>query len=647
MDADLQHPPAAIAALRAQAEAAQSDLVVASRFRDGGSIAGLSAARKLISRSLVALARAAFPFRLRDVTDPLTGFFLVRRDALDLAALRPNGFKILLEILVRSPKLAVSEIAFRFGVRPAGESKASVREVARYLTLVWRLRLGTIGARFGRFGLVGLTGIVVNSLALAVFYGGLGLSVLTAALLATQCSSLWNFALLERFVFRGVPARRSLHARAVAFFAMNNIAFLVRGPLLFALTGFVGLHYLFANLVSICILTLGRFALADRWIWDTAVKTRTLYDIHGLVTVDSDVELPELARFRVSEINGLPSIRVTVASLGSIARLGQVVRDDGVEVITYREAVPRGFAVRFERGDRVSISVSPLVRRSPHVLYTNCVEPVLRWHFAEQGVALVHAACVAVGERAFLITALTDTGKTTTILRLLDSFPLAAFISDDLTLVGPDGAVAAYPKPLTISQHTLHAVRTPNLTRRERLGLVIQARLHSREGRSIGMLLASKGWPAASMNAVVQTLIPPPKYDITKLVPGARLCTEAQLAGLVVIERADDDETRVLAGPEALDTLIANCDDAYGFPPYPLIAEFLYTRNGVDLREAERAAVGSALVGMPATLLRSTSMDWWQRVPAVMGIEPDESQVGSNLAPTGTPIVVESAEQLA
>ena len=645
MDADLQHPPEAIAALRTQAEATDSDLVIASRFRDGGSIAGLSATRKLISRSLVGLARVAFPSRLRQVTDPLTGFFLVRRDALDLSALRPNGFKILLEILIRSPALAVSEISFRFGIRPAGESKASVREVVRYLALVWRLRLGAIGARFGRFGLVGLSGIVVNSLALAAFHGSLGLSVLTAALLATQCSSLWNFALLERFVFRGVSARRPLHARAIAFFAMNNLAFLIRGPLLYVLTGYVGLHYLFGNLVSICILTVARFALADRWIWDTVDKTRSFYDIHDLVTVESEVALPELARFRVRELAGPPSIRVTVAPLAHIPRLGQITRDDGIDVITYREAVPRGFAVRFERGDRVVISVSPLVRRSPHVLYTNCVEPVLRWHFAEHGVALVHAACVAVDDRAFLITALTDTGKTTTILRLLDSHPRAAFISDDLTLVGPDGSVAAYPKPLTISQHTLHAVRTPNLTRRERLGLVVQARLHSREGRSIGMLLASKGLPAATMNAVVQTLIPPPKYDIEKLVPDVRLCSEAHLSGLIVIERADDDETSALPAAVALDTLMANCDDAYGFPPYPLIAQFLYTRAGVDLRAAERGAVSGALAGAPATLLRSTSMDWWQRVPAVIGIDLDDAQIGTELPVSSAAIVVESVEQ--
>jgi glycosyltransferase involved in cell wall biosynthesis len=657
MDADLQHPPATIAALRAQAEAAQSDLVVASRFREGGSIAGLSAVRRLVSFLLVALARLAFPSRLRDVTDPLTGFFLVRRDSLDLAALRPNGFKILLEILVRSPRLAVSEIPFQFGIRPAGESKASVREVSRYLALVWRLRLGTIGARFGRFGLVGLSGIAVNSLALVAFRGGAGFSVLAAALLATQCSSVWNFVLTERFVFRGASARRSLGARAAAFLAMNNLAFLVRGPLLLALTGIGGLHYVLANVISLCALTVARFALADRWIWGPARATSALYDIHGLATVESDVVLPALARFRVADLAKPPSIRVVIAPLGKIERLGYSMREDGVELITYREAVPGGFAVQVELGERVLISASPLVRRSPHVLYTNCVEPVLRWHFAEHGIALVHAACIAVGDRAYLITARTDTGKTTTILKLLDAYPQAAFISDDLTLVAPDGTVASYPKPLTISQHTVHAVRAPNLTRRQRAGLVFQARLHSREGRSIGMLLASKGWPAGTMNAIVQAIIPPPKYDITKLVRGVQLCSDAQLAGLVVIERATDDATSSLAEDEAIETLMDNCDDAYGFPPYPLIAQYLYTRRGIDLRVAERSVVYSALAGAPATLLRSTSMDWWQRAPRLMALDleaaqPAQGQAGeAQPVPSGlqvvVPIAVEGAEQVA
>jgi hypothetical protein len=154
------------------------------------------------------------------------------------------------------------------------------------------------------------------------------------------------------------------------------------------------------------------------------------------------------------------------------------------------------------------------------------------------------------------------------------------------------------------------------------------------------------------MNAVVQALIPPPKYDVTKLIPGAALCAEAQFAGLVVIERADDDVTLTLADDEAVETVMENCDDAYGFPPYPLIAQHLYMRRGVDLRDAERYAISNALAGSFATLMRSSSMDWWQRVPELMGIEvgieaPDHEQALSISIPVGTPISVESAEQVA
>ena len=92
------------------------------------------------------------------------------------------------------------------------------------------------------------------------------------------------------------------------------------------------------------------------------------------------------------------------------------------------------------------------------MLYTNVVEPILRWTFASKGYALVHAACFADGDQAFMLTARTDTGKTTTTLKLLDHYPYS-FLSDDLTIVCPDGRVLAYPKPLTISRHTVHAVQ--------------------------------------------------------------------------------------------------------------------------------------------------------------------------------------------
>lgn len=619
MDGDLQHPPAVVERLLVHAREHELDLVLASRFRDASRTDGLGALRNMASRGLIAASRVLFPRRLRNISDPLTGFFLVRREALDLGDLRPNGFKILLEILIRTPELRVGEIGFAFGKRHAGDSKASMQEVFRYLSLLWRLRFGGADRRFARFAAVGLSGLAVNTLALHAFAEYGGLAVWQALIASTLVSSLWNFALTELYVYRGQRHERTLKTRLTAFVAMNYVALAPRAPLMWLLTGPIALDYRVANVVSLCAMTLVRFTLSDRVIWASLdTGRRYLYSIHDLVTIESPVRLPELARFRVYGLESAPDVKVEIDRLGALPTGPAHSKVDGIDVVTYREPLGSfGFAVRYHFGDQVLVTASPLLRRSPHVLYTNCVEPLIRWTFAEMGFALVHAACVSSDGRAYLITARTDTGKTTTILKTLDNHQGYGFVSDDLTLVHPDGRVLTYPKPLTISQHTLHAVKQPHLTAKQRLGLKIQARLHSRGGRSIGMVLAEKGLPAATMNAIVQMLIPPPKYDVSKLIPGVNVVTQSTLAGMFVIQRGGEGETEMLAD-EALDTLMENCDDAYGFPPYPVIQDYLHSRNGADLKGEERGIAGSALSGKPSLLLKSSTMDWWQRLPAAM-----------------------------
>jgi hypothetical protein len=113
-------------------------------------VGAFPALRTALSRSSGLLAHALFPRRLRRLSDPLSGFFLVRRRAIDLTGLRPRGFKILLEILVRSGPLKTSEVAFCFGERHAGESKASMREGVRYLRRLIELRAGRPRARAKR-----------------------------------------------------------------------------------------------------------------------------------------------------------------------------------------------------------------------------------------------------------------------------------------------------------------------------------------------------------------------------------------------------------------------------------------------------------------------------------------------------------------
>jgi dolichol-phosphate mannosyltransferase len=625
MDGDLQHPPEVIGSMLDRARSGGLDLVVASRFEASGDTQSLGAARRLASRACNRGARLLFPGRLRAVSDPMSGFFLVLRDAVDLDALRPRGFKILVEIIARTPGLRVGEVGFHFGRRLSGESKAGAREAVRLARQLVSARLCGRPARLARFGLVGLSGLVVNTVALALFTELGNLYYGLAAILATQVSTGWNFGLTELWVFRGRGDRRGMGRRAALFFATNNTAMLVRIPLLVLLTEGLGINYLVSNVLSLTALTLLRFVLADAWIWRPPHRTASGraaawdYDIHGILTVESDVRLPELDRFRVEELVEHPSVTVTTrrpAPAPPPAPVGTPVAR-----LHYTEALRRlGFDIDIEIGDRVAVRASRLLALSPHVLYTNVVEPILRWRFAERGYALVHAACIADGDRALLITARTDTGKTTTCLKALDGGAYR-FLADDLTLLCPDGRVLAYPKPMTISRHTLHAVRSARLHRRERAALVVQSRLHSRSGRRFALLLARAHVPAATINAVTQLLVPPPKYQVDRLIPDVRIAAEAKVAAMAIIQRGGVGEER-LSAADALATLLENCEDAYGFPPYPAIEQFLHSRDGVALKDVERATIARALGSVEATVLRSETMDWASRLGAVLGVAP-------------------------
>lgn len=142
MDADLQHPPALATHLIAVGQSRQLDLVAGSRYVDAGNAEGLGGGyRRAVSGLATVAAKGTFPRRLARLNDPMSGFFAVRLAALDLDRLQPLGFKILLEIMVRHPKLRVAEVPFDFGARVAGESKASMREAARFARQMARLRL--------------------------------------------------------------------------------------------------------------------------------------------------------------------------------------------------------------------------------------------------------------------------------------------------------------------------------------------------------------------------------------------------------------------------------------------------------------------------------------------------------------------------
>lgn len=683
MDGDLQHPPGLVPELLAAGQRSGVDLVVASRYAGAGGAQGLAnRVRSFVSRGATTLAKATFPRRLAECTDPMSGFFAVRRAAVDLDRLRPRGFKILLEIIVRSVRLPLTEVPFQFGVRLSGRSKASIREGLRYAGKLVSLRCLPVrgaSARTGRraagFGAVGVSGIVVNSLALWLLVGVAGVHLLLGAALATQLSTVWNFVLTDRLVFAGAK-RLPGWSRLAGFVAVNNAVLLFRLPLLSLLVTFTAVGYLLANVVTLLAAFAVRFVVSDRLLFSrgvsmtltsgrihpdatsrpalpdratpapsrrpgtpvnlvvdlrplssSALAARSAcelvyrYDIHGILTIGSAVMLGELEAFRRDGVQGPMDIEIRPGRVGegTLRRRPRVTQFATPVAVAYQEHLGRaGSDFLIEMSDRIEVVVGPLLVRSPHVLYTNVVEALLRFALVSRGYMLLHSACLELDGCGVMLSALTDTGKTGTILRLLREND-ARFLSDDMTIIGPDGVALSYPKPLTISQHTLRAVNAGDLTPGEWRRLRVQSRLHSREGRGIGARLGRMNLPIMSLNAVTQLVVPPPKYAVDRLVP----CWHARsvkIEEIFVIER-DDLALHEIDPAGLADELIVNTDDAYGFPPFAYFAPALVI-GGLgyeELRARERAILVSALgTGVRARRLATPDYSWADRIPALV-----------------------------
>jgi glycosyltransferase involved in cell wall biosynthesis len=637
MDGDLQHPPEVAPVLLKTAIEEQADLVVATRRSEASQVSGLSTTRNLISRGLDLAARLLFYRRLHGVSDPLTGFFLVRVKGLNLDNLRPKGFKILLEILVRNPNLRKAEVPFSFAERFSGQSKASTKEAFKYLHLLWSLRFGDGSLRFLGFALIGVTGILVNSLFLFLATDKLHIYFLISAAIATVASTLWNFSLTEAIVYRAGSMAAGRLKRLGLFFIVNVIALGLRTPMIYVMTSMLKIYYIYSNLISLALLTVVRFMVADNAIWgkassnssvekSTSIRRLTMkksyaYNIHDIVTVLSEGELPELEPFRVMTEIKDPTIQVTIG-IPRALKPGE----DKAHYMRYREIFGHlGFEVGIEIDkEKVKVVAAPMLRYSPHVLYTNVVEPLLRWTFVKRGYALVHGATIAFGDAAYMITARTDTGKTTTLLKILAyqrrDADQAAFISDDMTIVSPDGMALTYPKPLTISYHTLRAVNTDTLTFWEKTTLPFQSRIHSRSGRRFAFVISKTHLPAATINMITQMVVPPPKYFVNKLVSKVKLSQQACLTGMFIIERGKN-EILPIENSEAMEVLLTNCEDAYGFPPYEDVKEFLYCYDNEDLHVKEQAIIRQAMDILPARVIRSDSLDWWSMIPSFVNDE--------------------------
>ncbi|HEY0267189.1 MAG TPA: glycosyltransferase family 2 protein, partial [Rhizomicrobium sp.] len=226
IDADLQHDETVLPAMLATLKSGSADLVAATRYVEGGSAASFSDQRGAISRLATRLTHRLVGTPL---SDPMSGFFMMRRDRFDEIAprLSPVGFKILLDIAATAgTRLRIAEQAYSFGERFDGESKFNAQIGVEFLGLLLAKMTGDlVDPRFIFFAIVGTIGLFVHLVALFLMLWLLPEPFRVAQIVATFVAMTSNFLLNNELTYRD---------RRLKGFGM------LKGFILFCLIGSVG-----------------------------------------------------------------------------------------------------------------------------------------------------------------------------------------------------------------------------------------------------------------------------------------------------------------------------------------------------------------------------------------------------------------------
>jgi dolichol-phosphate mannosyltransferase len=208
MDCDLQHDETLLPKMLAQLSTPDCDLVVASRYMKSGSVGGWTKERLLFSR----LATRVADYVLKTpLTDPMSGFFMMKRSAFDqvVRRLSTQGYKILLDILLSGPGLRIKEIPYTFRNRLHGKSKLDLLVIIDYLALLIDKIIGhVIPLRFVMFAAVGGFGLFVHLTVLALLNRFAGVSFVVANPCAATVAMCINFFLNNMLTYRDMRLRR-------------------------------------------------------------------------------------------------------------------------------------------------------------------------------------------------------------------------------------------------------------------------------------------------------------------------------------------------------------------------------------------------------------------------------------------------------
>lgn len=277
IDADFSHPPMLIPRMYEEIQKG-NDVVIGSRYMEGGAIRKWPLKRRVISIGATFLGRLLFP----DITDPVSGFFAVRKQVVEKAPLKPRGYKILLEILGKGRWQTAREIPFEFIDREIGASKLKIKTIIEY---AWQIADISVYSLFNRksaarkeweniikFGIVGFSGIIVNEGILIYLREGAGFSIPAASIFAIELSILNNFLWNDIWTFKRVKGQSitSRWQRGVSFQFVSIGGAIINFAVLNILAFALGFDYRIANIVGILVGFAWNFVINRNLTWKKA-----------------------------------------------------------------------------------------------------------------------------------------------------------------------------------------------------------------------------------------------------------------------------------------------------------------------------------------------------------------------------------------
>jgi dolichol-phosphate mannosyltransferase len=271
IDADLQHPPETLLQLLAEIQRG-ADLAAASRHVAEGGVSDWSVIRRFLSRGAQTLGLIILPGVVGRVSDPMSGYFMVRRSCIAGKTMNPAGYKILIEVLGRGNIRWIGEVGYVFQERQEGESKVTWKQYVEYLRHLIRLRFARwpVG-KFLRFGLVGFSGVFVNMAILYVmrdiFKLELTRSLIVAAELAIISNFLWNDLWTFGEISKQQPGKRQRLKRLLKFNTICLMGLILNVLLVNLMYNFLGMNEYLANLIAIAAVTLWNFWINLKLSW--------------------------------------------------------------------------------------------------------------------------------------------------------------------------------------------------------------------------------------------------------------------------------------------------------------------------------------------------------------------------------------------